>query len=125
MQKGRAAISSIIAAASTAPRVLLLPASHIAETAGDKIDVIIVLPALPPMDVVPHATTRTKKKRKKTTPVAAPAAATNDASTATPTQSTTPTTKKGKTTDKKKSTKPINLWTVRLHSLQWGVHWSF
>jgi len=70
-----------------------------------------MLPALPSMDVAPHAATRTKKKRKKATPVAAPAATTNDASTATPTTSTAPTTKKGKTTGKKKSAEPIDLWT--------------
>ena len=61
--EGRAATSSTIAAASTAPHILLLPASHITETAGNKISVIIVLPALPPKYAVPHATTRTKKKR--------------------------------------------------------------
>ena len=82
-----------------------------AETAGDEIDVIIMLPALPSIDVAPHAATRTKKKRKKATPVAAPVATTNDASNATPTPSTAPTTKKGKTTGKKKSTEPFNLRT--------------
>jgi len=82
-----------------------------AETAGDKINLIIMLPALPSIDVVPHAATRTKKKRKKATPVAAPVAATNDASTATPTPSTAPTTKKGKTTGKMKSTEQIDLRT--------------
>jgi len=93
--EGRAATSSTIAAASTAPCVSLSPASHIADTAGDEIDVIIVLPALPPMDVVPHTATMTKKKRKKATPVAALAAATDDASTVMPTPSTAPTMKKG------------------------------
>jgi hypothetical protein len=96
--EGRAATSSTIAAASTAPRILLSPASHIAETAGDEIEVIIVPPALTPMDAAPHAATRTKKKRKKATPAAAPAAATNNASTATPTLTTAPATKKGKMT---------------------------
>jgi hypothetical protein len=86
-----------------------LPASHIAETAGDKIEVIIVPPALTPIDAAPHAAARTKKKRKKATPVAAPAAATNDASTTMSTPSTAPTTKKGKMTDKKKSAEPIDL----------------
>ena len=107
--KGRAATSSTIAAASTAPCILLYPASHIAETASNEIDVIIVLPALPPMDLALHAATRTKKKRKKATPVAAPAAATNDALTAMPTPSTAPTMKKGKMTGKKKSAEPIDL----------------
>jgi hypothetical protein len=113
--EGRAAISSTIATASTAPRVLLLPASHITETVGDKIEVIIMPPALTPMDAAPHAAARTKKKRKKkrkkATPAAAPAAATGNASTATPTLTTAPATKKGKTTGKKKSAKPIDLRT--------------
>jgi hypothetical protein len=109
--KGRAATSSTIAAASTAPRVSLSPASHIAETVGDEIEVIIVPPALTPMDAAPHAAARTKKKRKKAMPVAAPAAATDNASTAMPTSTTAPATKKGKTTGKKKSAKPIDLWT--------------
>ena len=108
---GRAATSSTIAAASTAPRVLLLPASHITETAGDKIEVIIVPPALTPMDTAPHAATRTKKKRKKVMPAAASAAATDNASTAMPTSTTAPATKKGKTTGKKKSAEPIDLQT--------------
>jgi hypothetical protein len=60
--KGRAATSSTIAAASTALCVSLSPASHIAETAGDEIEVIIVPPALTPMDATPHAATRTKNK---------------------------------------------------------------
>jgi hypothetical protein len=77
-----------------------LPASHITETAGDEIKVIIVLPALTPIDATPHAAARTKKKRKKATPVAASAAATDDASTATSMPSTAPTTKKGTTTGK-------------------------
>ena len=77
--EGRAATSSTIAAASTAPRVLLSPASHITETLGDKTEVIIVPPALAPIDAAPHAAARTKKRRKKTTPVAASAAATDDA----------------------------------------------
>jgi len=59
-----------------------LTASHIAETSGDKIEVIIVPLALTSIDAAPHADTRTKKRRKKTTPVAAPAAATDDGSTA-------------------------------------------
>ena len=65
--EGRAATSSTIAAASSAPRVSLLLASHIVETASDETGVIIVLPALPPMDATPHAATRTKKKRKRRT----------------------------------------------------------
>jgi hypothetical protein len=67
--KGRAVISSTIAAASPAHRhrVSLLPASHITETAGNEIKVIIVLPALTPIDATPHAAARTKKKRKKAT----------------------------------------------------------
>jgi hypothetical protein len=109
--EGRAVTASTITAASPAHPVSLLPASHITETAGDEIEVIIVPPALTPIDATPHAAARTKKKRKKDTPVAAPAAATNDASTATSTPSTAPTTKKGKTTGKKKSDKPINLRT--------------
>ena len=111
--EGRAVTSSTIAAASPAHRhrISLLPASHIAETAGDKIKVINVLPALTPIDAAPHAAARTKKKRKKATPVAASAAATDDASTATSTPSTAPTTKKGKTTGKKKSAEPIDLRT--------------
>ena len=109
--EGRAVTASTIAAASPAHRVSLSPASHIADTAGNKIEVIIMPPAFTLIDAAPHATARTKKKRKKATPVAAPAAATNNASTATPTPSTAPTAKKGKTTGKnKKSTKPINLW---------------
>jgi len=104
--KGRAATSFTIATASTAPHVSLSPASHIAE-----IDVIIVLPALPPMYVAPHSATRMKKKRKKAKPVAAPAAATDDVWTAMLTPSTTPTTKKGKRTSKKKSVEPIDLQT--------------
>jgi hypothetical protein len=107
--KGRAVTSSTIAAASPAHRVLLLSVSHIAETAGNKIKVIIVPPALIPIDAAPHAAVRTKKKRKKATPVAAPAAATDNTSTATSSPSTTSTTKKGKTTGKKKSAEPINL----------------
>jgi hypothetical protein len=107
--EGRAVTASTIAAASPAHPVSLLSASHITETAGDKIEVIIVPPALTPIDAAPHAAARTKKKRKKDTPVAAPAAATDDASTATSTPSTAPTTKKGKTTGKKKSAEPIDL----------------
>jgi len=109
--EGRAATSSTIAAASTAPRVSLSPASHIAETFGDEIEVIIVPPALTPMDAAPHAAGRMKKKRKKATPVAAPAAATDNTLTAMPTSTTAPATKKGKTTGKKKSAEPIDLWT--------------
>ena len=92
----------------------MLPASHIAEIAGDEIEVIIVPSALPPMDTMPHTTARMKKKRKKAMPVAAPAAATDDASTAALTPSTAPATKKGKTTGKKKSAEPINLQTSRM-----------
>jgi hypothetical protein len=98
----RAITASTIAAASTAPSVSLSPASHIAETAGDEIDVIILPLALPPIDAAPHATTTTKKRRKKAMPVAAPAATTDDTLTATPTPTTAPATKKGKTTGKKK-----------------------
>jgi hypothetical protein len=107
--EGRAITASTIAAASPAHRVSLSPVSHIAETAGDKIEVIIVPPALTPIDAAPHAAARTKKKRKKATPVAAPAAATNDTSTTMSTPSTAPTTKKGKMTGKKKSAEPIDL----------------
>ena len=111
--EGRTVTSSTIAAASPAHRhrISLLPASHTAETAGNEIKVIIVLPALTPIDAAPHAAVRTKKKRKKATPVAASAAATDDASTATSMPSNASTTKKGKTTGKKKSAKPIDLWT--------------
>jgi hypothetical protein len=92
-------------AASTAPCVFLLLGSHIAESAGNKIEVIIVPPALPPM--VLFAAARTKKKREKAAAPAAPAAASNNASTTMPKLSTPPATKKGKTTSKKKATKPI------------------
>ena len=110
--EGRAVTASTIAAASPAHCVSLLLASHIAETAGYKIEVIIVPPALTPIDAAPHATARTKKRRKKTTHVAAPAAATNDALTATSMPSPAPTAKTGKTTGKnKKSSEPIDLWT--------------
>jgi hypothetical protein len=109
--KGRAVTSSTITADSPAHRVSLSPASHIAETAGNEIEVILLPPALTPIDAAPHAAARTKKKRKKATPVAAPAAATDDASTATSTPSTAPTTKKGKTTGKKESAEPIDLRT--------------
>jgi len=110
--EGRAVTASTIAAASPAHRVLLSPASHIAETAGDKIEVIIVPPALTPIDAAPHAAARTKKRRKKTTPVAAPEAATDNASTATSMSSTAPIAKKGKMTGKnKKSSEPIDLRT--------------
>ncbi len=101
--KGRATTSSTIAAASTAPRVSLLPEYHVAETVGEEIEVIIVPPALTPMDATPHAATRTKKKRKKATPAAAPVAATDNAPAAMPTSTTAPATKKGKATGKKKS----------------------
>jgi hypothetical protein len=94
-------------AASAAPCVLLLPVSHIAESAGDKIEVIIVPSAFPPM--VPSAIARTKKKRKKAAALAVPAAASNNTSAATPMPSTTAATKKGKKTGKKKSAKPVNL----------------
>jgi len=81
-------------------------------TAGDKIEVIIVPPALTPIDAAPHAAARTKKRRKKTTPVVAPAAVTNDASTALSMPSTAPTAKKEKMTSKnKKSSEPIDLRT--------------
>ena len=108
--ESRAVTASTIVAPSPAHRVSLLQASHIAETAGDEIEVIIVPPALTPIDAAPHAAARTKKRRKKTTPVAAPAAATDDASTATSMPSTDPTAKKSKTTGKdKKSSEPIGL----------------
>ena len=42
--EGRAVTASTIAAASTAPHVSLSPASHIAETTGDEIEVIIPCP---------------------------------------------------------------------------------
>jgi hypothetical protein len=45
--KDRASPASMIAAASAAPHFLLLPASNIAESAGNKIKIIIVPPALP------------------------------------------------------------------------------
>jgi len=110
--EGRAVTASTIVATSPAHCVSLLPASHIAETAGNEIKVIIVPFALAPIDVAPHAAARTKKRRKKTTPVAAPAAATNDASTATSTPSTAPTARKGKMTGKnKKSSEPVDLRT--------------
>ncbi len=80
---------------------------HIAESGSKEIEVIIVPPALPPME--PSATARTKKKRKKAAAPAAPAAASNDALTATPTLSTAPATKKSKTIGKKKAAKPIDL----------------
>jgi hypothetical protein len=105
--KDRASPASLIAAASAAPHVFLLPASHIAESAGNRIKVIIVPPALPPMVHLPSA--RRKKMRKKATALAAPAAAIGNALTATPMLSAAPATKKSKTTSKKKATKPINL----------------
>ncbi len=94
-------------AASAAPHVSLLPASHIGESSGNKIEVIIMPPALPPM--VPTAAARTKKKRKKAAAPAVPEAAPDNASTAMPRPSSAPTTKKGKTTGKKKAAKPVNL----------------
>jgi hypothetical protein len=95
--------------ASAAPHALLLPGSHIAESASDKIEVSIVLPAFPP-PMVPSVATRLRKKRKKATAPAAPVATSNTASTATPLLSTAPTTKKGKTTCKKKAAKPVNIF---------------
>ncbi len=98
--KGRASPASTIAAASAAPRVLLLPVSYIAESAGNKIEVIIMPPALPSMDAMPPITARTmEKKRKKAAALAAPVVASDDTSTTTPTPSTAPATKKGKTTN--------------------------
>jgi hypothetical protein len=107
--KGRVTTSSTIAAASSAPCVLLSPASDIAETDSNKIKFIIVPPAaLSPMDAVPPAATRMKKERKK----AAQAATSDFALTAMPPLSTAPAMNKGKLTGKKKSTKSINLWTL-------------
>jgi hypothetical protein len=80
--------------------------SHIAESAGNEIEVIIVPPALPP--IVPPAAARTKKKRKKIAAPAAPAAASDDASTAMPTPSIAPAMKNGKKIGKKKASKPVN-----------------
>jgi hypothetical protein len=105
----RAAPASTIAAASASPCVLLLPASHIAETVGNKINVIIVNPAPPLMDAMPPAAARTKMKRKKAAAPAAPEAASDNASTVMPMPSTAPSTRMGKTTGKKKSAKPVNL----------------
>ncbi len=107
--KGRAAPTSTIAAVSAACRVLLFPTSHIAETASKEIKVIIMPPALCPMDAMPPAAARTKKTRKKAAALAPPAVASNDALATTPTLSTAPTTKKGKTTGNKKATEPIDL----------------
>jgi hypothetical protein len=64
-------------AASAAPCVSLLPVSHIAESAGDEMEVIILPPALPP--TVPSAAARTKKKRKKAAAPAVTAASSRDA----------------------------------------------
>jgi hypothetical protein len=101
--EGRAITASTIAAASPAHRVSLSPVSHITETAGDKIEVIIVPPALTPIDAAPHAAARTKKKRKKAQP-------TTHRLQRQP--STAPIAQKGKTTGKnKKSAKPIDLRT--------------
>ncbi len=58
--EGRALPASIIGTASAAPNVLLLLASHIAESSRNKIKVIIVPPALPLM--VPPAATSTKRR---------------------------------------------------------------
>jgi hypothetical protein len=74
--------------ASAAPCVLLSPTSHIEESAGDKIKVIIVPPALPPM--VPSATAKMKKKRKKAAAPAVHVATSDQALTATPMMSTPP-----------------------------------
>jgi hypothetical protein len=102
--EGRASPVVTIAAASVAPHVSLLLAYHIAESASNKIEVIIVPPALPLIDAVPPTVARTKKNRKNAAAPAAPAAAFVDNSTATPTSSPAPAMKKGKTTGKKKST---------------------
>ncbi len=59
--EGRASPTSTIATASAAPCVLLLLAYHIAESASKKIDVIIMLPPIPPMDAVPPTAARMKK----------------------------------------------------------------
>ncbi len=101
---------AILQPASAAPCVSLSPASRIAESAGDKIKVIIVPAARPPM--VPFTAARTKKKRKKAATPVAPAGASVDASTATPAPSTAPVTKEGKTTRKKKAGKTIDLCTM-------------
>ncbi len=97
-------------AASAAPCILLLPASHIAESASNQIKVIIMLPALPLM--VPSTAARTKKNEKKAAALAVPAVAFNNALTAMPTPSTTSAMKKGKMTVKKKAAKPVNLWEM-------------
>ncbi len=97
-------------AASTAPCVLLLPASHIAESAGNKTKVIIVPPAL--LLMVPSAAARTKKKRKKVAAPAASVAASKDASTAAPMPSTAHAMKNGKTTSKKKADEPADLRAI-------------
>jgi hypothetical protein len=94
----------MIATASAAPCTLLSPASN-------KIEVIIVAPALPPMDAMPPTTAWTKKRKKAAAP-AAPVATSNNALTAMPPPSTAPTPKKGKSSGRKKSTKPINLWAL-------------
>ncbi len=109
MAYDRAAPASTIAAASASPCVLLLPVSHIAETVNNKINVIIVNPALPLMDAMPPAAARTKMKRKKAAAPAAPEAASDSASTVMPMPSAAPSTRMGKTTGKKKATKPVNL----------------
>jgi hypothetical protein len=67
--EGRAVTASTITAASPAHPVSLLPASHITETAGDEIEVIIVPPALTPIDAAPHAAARKKRRRERRTPL--------------------------------------------------------
>jgi hypothetical protein len=70
-------LEQFYSAASAAPCVLLLLASHIAESAGNKIEVIVVSPALLPM--VPPVAARMKKKRTKTAAPAVPGAASDNA----------------------------------------------
>ena len=64
--EGRAVTASTIAATSPAHRVSLLPASHIAETDGNEIKVIIVLPASP--QLMPHLTPPRGRRRRERRP---------------------------------------------------------
>ncbi len=90
----------------------MLPVYHIAESPRNDVEVIIVPPALPPLDAMPPTIARKKKKRKKATALATPRATSEDSLAAKPTPSTAPTTKKGKMTSNKKATKPIDLCTA-------------